>query len=406
MSIEPPAGAAPSNNVPPEPRPYVAPLPQAPVVEPPRRLRRGALALIASGAALLLVGAGLLGHGVWQLADNANSRSADVDLGRPGHALPLPEVAADNDLDVTAATATETIGVVTILTDLYYDGNAQAAGSGSVLTSDGTVLTNNHVIEGSTSIEVTIESTGDTYSAIVLGTDKTKDVALLQLQDDDGDAPSGLDTVELNYDEPEVGDEVRSIGNALGTGDLVVATGAVVSLGESLSISDGYGAEYENLDNLIEVDADVVGGDSGGPLVDDEGEVVGMVTAASVGASNIRGYAITISDAMKIVEQILDGDESGTVNIGPTAFIGVLLADDQGPDGVTLSGTVDDTPADKAGLVDGDTITHFDGTPVFTVEELKAEVAKHEPGDVVDITIIDSSGAVQTLKLTLAEGPA
>jgi hypothetical protein len=106
---------------------------------------------------------------------------------------------------------------------------------------------------------------------------------------------------------------------------------------------------------------------------------------------------------MAIVEQILAGDESGTVNIGPTAFIGVLLAEDQGPDGVTLSGTVDDTPADKAGLVDGDTITHFAGTPVFTVDELKAAVATFEPGDEVEITIIDSRGDVKTLQSGLAE---
>ena len=401
MSIEPPVGL-----VPPEPRPWTPPVPQPVAVEPQRRLGRGALALFAAGAALLIAGSGLLGHGIWQLADNANSRSADVELGRPGHALPLPQVASENDLDVTAATAAETVGVVTILTDLYYDGNAQAAGSGSVLTSDGTVLTNNHVIEGSTSIEVTIESTGAKYSAIVLGTDKTKDVALLQLKSFGGDNVTGLDTVELNYDEPEIDDEVRSIGNALGTGDLVTATGAVVSLGESLSISDGYGAEYENLDNLIEVDADVVSGDSGGPLVDDAGDVIGMVTAASVGAGDIRGFAIPIADAMAIVDQILAGDESGTVNIGPTAFIGVLLAEDQGPDGVTLSGTVDDTPADKAGLVEGDTITHFAGTPVFTVDELKAAVATFEPGDEVEITIIDSNGDVKTLQLTLTEGPA
>ena len=396
MSIEPPAGL-----VPPEPRPQFAPPPQPAPVEPSRPLRKGALSLSAIGAVLVLVGATFLGHGMWTLADAANSESSEVDLGRPGHALPLPDVAAENDLDVTAATANETIGVVTILTDLYYDGNAQAAGSGSVLTSDGTVLTNNHVIEGSTSIEVTIESTGETFSAIVLGTDKTKDVALLQLEGADD-----LDTVTLNFDEAELGDEVRSIGNALGTGDLVTATGAIVSLGESLSITDGFGAEYENLDNLIEVDADVVSGDSGGPLIDDEGEVIGVVTAASTSSDDIRGFAITISDAMEIVEQILDGDESGTVNIGPTAFIGVLLAEDQGPDGVTLSGTVDDTPAEKAGLVEGDTITHFAGVPVFTVEELKAEVAKHEPGDEVEITIIDESGDVQTLQLTLAEGPA
>jgi S1-C subfamily serine protease len=396
MTIEPPIGL-----VPPEPRPQFAPMPQPVAPEPRRPMRRGALIATAAGAALLLAGAGMLGHGLWALNDSVNARAGEIDLGRAGHTLPLPQVASENDLDVTAATATETVGVVTILTDLYYDDQSQAAGTGSVLTSDGTVLTNNHVIEGSTSIEVTVESTGETYDAIVLGTDKTKDVALLQLQD-----AEGLDTVELNLDEPDVGDEVRSIGNALGTGDLVTATGEVVSLGESLAISDGYGNAYEELENLIEVDADVVSGDSGGPLIDENGEVIGMVTAASSGGSDISGFAVTIADAMEVVDQINDGDESGTVNIGPTAFMGVTLAEVQDQGGVTLEGTIDDTPADKAGLKKGDTILTFNGVGVATVEELKAEVAKLEPGDVVEITYTDSNGVGQTAELTLTEGPA
>ena len=396
MTIEPPSGL-----VPPEPRPQVAPAPQFAAPEPPRPMRRGAIVATAAGAALLLVGSGFLGHALWALNDNTGAKSSEIELGRPGHSLPLPQVASENDLDVTAATVAETVGVVTILTDLYYDDQSQAAGTGSILSSDGTVLTNNHVIEGSTSIEVTVESTGETYEAIVLGTDKTKDVALLQLVD-----AEDLDTVELNYDEPSIGDEVRSIGNALGTGDLVTARGDVVSLGESLSISDGNGNSYEELDNLIEVDADVVSGDSGGPLVDDDGEVIGMVTAASSGGSNISGFAVTTADAMDVVEQILDGDESGTVNIGATAFMGVTLADVQDQGGVTLNGTLADTPADKAGLESGDTIMSVDGVTVTTVEELKAEVAKHEPGDVIEVTYTDANGASQTVELTLTEGPA
>ena len=396
MTIEPPSGL-----VPPEPRPQFVPYPQVVVPEPPRPMRRRTIVALAAGAALLLTGSGILGHALWVINDSSRARSSEVDLGRPGHTLPLPQVAAENDLDVTAATPTETIGVVTVLTDLYYDGQAQAAGTGSVLSSDGRVLTNNHVIEGSTSIEVTVESTGETYDAIVLGTDKTKDVALLQLVD-----ATDLDTVELDYDLPDIGDEVRSIGNALGTGDLVTATGDVVSLGESLSITDSYGNPYEDLENLIEVDADVVSGDSGGPLVDAEGEVIGMVTAASSGGSNITGFAVPTADAMEVVEQILDGDESGTVNIGPTAFMGVTLAEQQEPGGVTINGTFPDTPADKAGLEEGDTITAVDGVPVATVDELKAEIAKNEPGDVIEITYTDAGGATHVAELTLTEGPA
>ena len=279
--------------VPPEPRsPLLPPLPDPaqPAAEPvARRSRKGALIATIAGVSLLFGGASVLGHGLWVLTQSATSSSSrSLDLGAAGHGLPLPQVARENNLDVTSATAAESVGVVTILTDMYYDDQSQAAGTGSVLTSDGQVLTNNHVIEGSTKIEVTIESTGDVYYGLVLGTDKTKDVALLQLVDDDGDKVKGLDTVELDRDDVEVGDRVRSVGNALGTGDLVTASGEIVSLGESLSISDGYGSAYEELDNLIEIDADVVSGDSGGPLIDEDGEVIGMVTAASSGGGPKR----------------------------------------------------------------------------------------------------------------------
>jgi S1-C subfamily serine protease len=408
---EQPYQAAQHYVVPPEPRsPLLPPLVDAaqPLAAPvARRSRTGAWIATIAGIALLFGGAGTLGHGLWVLTQNATSSSSrSIDLGAPGHGLPLPQVARENNLDVTSATAAESVGVVTILTDMYYDDQSQAAGTGSVLTDDGQVLTNNHVIEGSTKIEVTIESTGDVYYGLVLGTDKTKDVALLQLVDDNGDEVTGLDTVTLNYDDPEIGDRVRSVGNALGTGDLVTATGDIVSLGESLSISDGYGAAYEELDNLIEIDADVVSGDSGGPLIDEDGEVIGMVTAASTGGNDIRGFAITISDAMDVVEQILDGDDSGTVNIGTTAFLGVTLSTDQTASGVTLDGTIADTPGDKAGLKKGDVITAIDGVAVTSVEELKAAIAAHEAGDRVEISYTDSSGVERTVEATLTEGPA
>lgn len=399
--------------VPPEPRsPLLPPLPdpaagQFAPSQQRRRSRTPAIVATALGLTLLFGGAATLGHGLWALTNTAaGSTSRQINLGAPGHGLPLPQVARENGLDVTAATAAESVGVVTILTDMYYDDQSQAAGTGSVLTSDGTVLTNNHVIEGSTAIEVTIESTGDVYSAIVLGTDKTKDVALLQLVDEDGDNATGLDTVTLDYADAEIGDPVRSVGNALGTGDLVTAAGEIVSLGESLSISDGYGAAYEELDNLIEIDADVVSGDSGGPLIDEDGEVIGMVTAASSGGSDIRGFAITISDAMDVVEQILDGDDSGTVNLGTTAFLGVTLDSTQPGGGVLLDGTIADTPADKAGLKSGDLITGIDGTAVTSIEQLKALISAHESGDEIEVFFTDSNGTERSVTVTLTEGPA
>jgi S1-C subfamily serine protease len=375
--------------------------------EPPQtpRPRRYTAAIVAAsiGGVLLLGGAAIAGHGVWStLADwSSPSASQNGDSYQPGHTgEPLPDRPLDG-LDISDATDDQKVGIVTILTDLAYSDGSQAAGTGSILTADGEVLTNNHVIEGSSEIEVTIESTGDTYQAIVLGTDKTNDVALLQLVD-----ASGLDTVDLSFNDVAVGDDVASIGNAQGTGDLVVAAGTVTSTDETLSIGNDFGGQYEELTGLIEVDADVVSGDSGGPLVDDAGDVIGMVTAASSGGEPIFGYAITIAFAMDVVDQIESGVETDTVNIGPTAFMGVTLDENQGPTGVLINGALPGTPAEKAGLVPGDTITTFDGTAVNDIDTLKALVRAHNPGDVVSVEYTDADGVEHTVELTLTEGPA
>ena len=377
------------------------PAPPVPPLSPPPRPHRYTLAITLgiAGAVLALGGAAVAGHAVWTLFTQA-STAPYGDSYKPGHDGAMPDYPIE-DLDVSDASDEDKVGVVTILTDIAYNEDSQAAGTGSILTADGQVLTNNHVIEGSSEIEVTIESTGETFDAVVLGTDKTNDVALLQLTD-----ASGLDTVDLSSVAVEVGDRVASIGNAQGTGDLVTARGTVISLDDSLSIGNGYGGEYENLDGLIEIDADVVSGDSGGPLVDGEGDVVGMVTAASTSDDDIRGYAITIADAMVIVEQIRSGEETDTVNIGPTAFMGVTLAAEQGDVGVTIDGTFANPPADKAGLVDGDVITALDGTVVNSIDEIRAAVRAHEPGDEVTVTYLDAGGVERSVELTLTEGPA
>ena len=371
---------------------------------PPRSRLTLAITAASIGALVVLGLAAVAGHGVWSTLAEWSSQSPiqheeSVD---PGHGAELspPDRPLDG-LDISDATDRQKVGLVTILTDLAYSDGSQAAGTGSILTSDGEVLTNNHVIEGSAEIEVTIESTGETYQAVVLGTDKTNDVALLQILD-----VEGLDTVDLSFDDVAVGDDVASIGNAQGTGDLVVADGTVTGVDQSLSISNDYGGTYEKLTGLIEVDADVVSGDSGGPLVDEDGDVVGMVTAASSGGGSIFGYAITIGFAMEVVDQIESGEETDTVNIGPTAFMGVTLDEDQGPTGVLINGALEGTPADKAGLVAGDTITSFDGTAVNDIDTLKALVRAHDPGDVVSVEYTGADGVDHVVELTLTEGPA
>ena len=295
-----------------------------------------------------------------------------------------------------------------IETTLGYE-DAQAAGTGMVLTADGLVLTNNHVIEGSTEISVTIAATGQTYTATVVGTDAVDDVALLQLQ-----GASGLRTVAVDDDAEAVGDAVTAVGNASGGGVLLAADGAITGLDSSVTTqSDGLTAG-ETLDGMIEFAADVVAGDSGGAVLDAEGEVVGMTTAASSGSATTVAYAIPIEDALAIVDKILAGDETDGVAVGSPAFLGVQVArvptgyryGGSATAGALIAGAIDGTPAAAAGLAAGDTITAIDGAAVADAEALTTTLADHEPGDTVTLTWIDGSGATRSATVTLIAGPA
>ncbi|WP_411700138.1 S1C family serine protease [Conyzicola sp.] len=322
------------------------------------------------------------------------------------------ETATSTSATATAATDAQKLGVVTIVSDLYYSETSQAAGTGVVLTSSGQILTNNHVVEGATSIEVTIESTGDTFRADVVGTDATDDIAMLQLVTSSGKAVSGLTAAAIDDDTLAVGNAITSVGNAEGTGDLVAAAGTVTALDESITVGNEGTGTSESLTGLIQIDADVVSGDSGGPLVDAEGEVTGVVTAASSGTADITGFAIPIATAMTIAEQILAGDETGNVSIGAPAFLGVQLATTQGSVGVTLGGSIAGTPAAGAGLVAGDVITSVDGVAVTATdtlsasEVLSAAIAAHEVGDSVTLGYTTADGVASTVEVTLMAGPA
>ena len=209
------------------------------------------------------------------------------------------------------------------------DQGASAAGTGIVLTSDGTVLTNNHVIRGATSIKVTDVGNGRTYTAKVVGYDASKDVAVIQLQN-----ASGLTTANLG-DSSSVrsGDSVTALGNAGGKGGTPsVATGTVTALNQGITASDeGSGANSEQLTGLIETNADIQPGDSGGALVNSYGQVIGMNTAASSGTqfqsqsdqATVQAYAIPVDNAESIAKQVEAGQGSSTVHIGATAFLGI-----------------------------------------------------------------------------------
>jgi S1-C subfamily serine protease len=299
------------------------------------------------------------------------------------------------------ATEAQSVGVVDITTVIDY-GQAEAAGTGVVLTSNGEILTNNHVVNGATKVTVTVVSTGQSYAAKVIGTDATDDVAVLQLSN-----ASGLSTAKLSSDSVSVGDAVTAVGNAGGTGGTPsAATGTVTALNQSITASDEGGSDPEQLTGMIQVDADIQAGDSGGPLYDSNGEVVGIDTAASSGQSATTvGFAIPIEKATSIADRIESGEDSATIQQGTPAFLGVQLAQDASG-AATISGVVDGSPAADAGLQGGDTITAVGGTTVDSADALSAALAKQNPGDQVRVTWVDSTGTSHTATITLVAGPA
>ena len=299
------------------------------------------------------------------------------------------------------ATAAESVGVVDVTTVIDY-GQTEAAGTGVVLTSNGEILTNNHVVDGATKITATVVSTGRSYPATVVGTDAGDDVAVLQLS-----GASGLDTAKLSSDDVSVGDEVTAVGNAGGTGGTpTAAEGTVTALDQSITASGEDGSDPEQLTGMIQVDADIQAGDSGGPLYDSHGGVVGIDTAASSGQTAATvGFAIPIEKAVSIADRIESGADSATIQQGTPAFLGVQLSQDAAG-AATISGVVDGSPAAAAGLQAGDTITAVGGTTVDSADALSAALAERNPGDQVRVTWVDGSSTSHTATITLVAGPA
>src|SRR5699024_5990313 len=280
-------------------------------------------------------------------------------------------------------------------------------------------LTNNHVIADSTKIAVTVATTGKTYTASVVGSDSTEDVAVLQLKDAEDLQPATIDD-----DTVDVGDDVTAVGNSEGSGRLMAAEGTVTDLGASVTTTAKGTEDSETLDDMIQVQADIVSGDSGGALLDDEGEVVGMDTAASSGTAVVTGFAIPIETALTTAESIIDGEQTSTNTLGYPAFLGIGVNGQSGQsgqpgqsgqsgqpgaaatEGAVVAGVYEDTPAAAAGLAAGDTITAIGSTPITDRSSRSDARSDHEPGDTAALTWTDANGQSHTTEVTLTQGRA
>jgi len=292
-------------------------------------------------------------------------------------------------------------------------GNSQAAGTGMIVSSDGEILTNNHVVSGSTSITVTVQGRSQDYTAHVLGVDVSEDIAVIQI-----DGPvSGLSTVTFaDSSSVKVGDSVVAIGNALGQGGTPHATqGQVTALDQTITASEGQG-NSETLDGMIQSDAVIYPGDSGGALVNTSSQVVGMITAGEAqgfrSAGSNTGYAIASNTAIGIVNRIRAHEQSADLTYGQVGYLGVAVQTLDSSTASQLGLNVSSgalvtanpqsgTPAAGAGITRGSVIVSVGGSAVTSADTLGTAVRSHRAGDQVTVKWVNASGT-HTATVTLA----
>jgi S1-C subfamily serine protease len=351
-------------------------------------------------------------------------------------------------------------GLVVIRSNLGYQGGYGEA-TGMVISSNGLVLTNNHVIDATTGLTATVVSTGKQYQAEWLGYDKGSDVAVIRLEN-----ASGLRTVPLgNSGSVKSGAGVVAMGNANGTGSITTVTGTITGLNQDVTASDSAEDFSEQLTGMFETDADIIEGDSGGPLANLSGQVIGMDTAASSSNSGLvaadTGFAIPINRALTIARQIIAGKSGSGVQIGSAGFLGVVVTGGQNGEqstvtspssqlqqyeesqtqpgfgyggnggqsggstgclssdasasapgqiasvssGALVIGVLCSSPADSAGMDSGDVITSVDGKTVSSPASLEDLLATLKGGESVSVTWVTPAGQSQAQSMTLASAP-
>jgi putative serine protease PepD len=264
----------------------------------------------------------------------------------------------------------------------------QAAGTGFVLSADGYIVTNDHVVDGATDITCHF-SDGKDVAAKVVAADTNGDLAVLKVD------RTGLPALPLGSSASlQIGDQVVAIGNALDlSGEPTVTTGIISATGRSLDEPNG-----THLSNLLQTDTAINPGNSGGPLLDMRGDVVGINTAIAGQAQNI-GFAIAIDPAKALIDQLQSG------KVPAHALLGVTTQPVQSGGGAQVADVSAGSAADKAGIEQGDVITKLDSTAITSPDDLANAVAAHQPGDTVTVTL-QRDGRTKTLTVTLGSRPA
>ena len=376
-----------------------------------KRVARSAVALVlaaAMGFAGSFVGAKFGGSGKVVIQQVAPSSTADSASGSDSSITAASSSGSSLTTEQVADLVSPSVVVITTEQVVYsqwswYGQNQveSGAGSGVIISSDGYILTCAHVVDGASTITVTI---GDKdYTATLVGEDTTSDIAVIKI-DADGLTPATVG----NSDSLKVGQSVMAVGNPLGELGGTVTGGMISALNRSVTIQ---GSSSVNTMSLIQMDASVSPGNSGGGLFNMNGELVGIVNAKSSSSdAEGLGFAIPINDAIKVAQELLEnGYVTGRPYLGIT-YLAVTDAQTASQLGVNAYGVyvvevVKGGPAEKAGLQAGDRIVSVDGTEIASKDDLGTLMQKHAAGDTLSITIA-RDGQMQTVNVTLGEKTA
>ncbi|HJB12674.1 MAG TPA: trypsin-like peptidase domain-containing protein [Candidatus Oscillibacter excrementigallinarum] len=384
--------------------------PQQPVQEmKPVKKNRIGLKVTALALCCALLGGAVGGGVAWGVSNSSGGTSVNVS-GRTVSQVSLKTVDGKtemSDAEVYAANVNSVVSInVTGTSGYNFFGQpvqSASSGSGFVLTSDGYIVTNYHVVENAETVKVTMYN-GDEYDAQYVGGDEDYDIAVIKIEATDLPAVTLGNSENLN-----VGDHVLAIGNPLGDLTFSMSGGMVSSVNRTINVD---GTPF----NMIQTDTSINPGNSGGPLLNSYGEVVGIVSAkySSYGTSGESveglGFAIPINDVISMIQDIMtNGYVSNKAYLGAT--IGTLtssMAQQYRYDisqGAFVYSVEDGSPAAQAGLQLGDVITAIDGTEIASLDDLTAAKKSYSAGDTSTLTVY-RQGETVTLELTWGTAPA
>jgi putative serine protease PepD len=365
---------------PPPPRPPFVEPPADPPPPPPRDRSRFLAALGGGTVSAVLVAAVLLGTGIAGDEDNGTPASA-------GTQTPVSVNGSDGRGDlVRTVYAAASPSVVSVRT-------GEGSGTGFLVDSDGTIVTNAHVVGDNSQVQVRFEDDGELHTARVLGVDASTDLAALKV---DASAANGVKPLALaDSDDVQVGDTALAIGYPLGL-DRTATAGIVSGLERDIQAPNGF-----SIDKVIQTDAPINPGNSGGPLLNADGEVIGVNSQIATAGGGNGSVGIGFAVPSNTVKDVLPQLERGAAP--EHAYLGVSTAPAQNG-GAQVGEATADGPAAQAGIRAGDVITEVDGEQVQDPEDVATAIEDNEPGDEIDLKV-QRGGSEQTIQVTLGQRP-